>query len=455
MSWRSRLWWAAALVTSAAGAGYVLSRSARGFGMFSAFAFCPGREVSFEARYLLWSVAEWVPLLWYGGAPAVALAFLAHWSSSRRGRPRIGRVTSRGLAASVLVLYGMGPLAFAVDMAVDRECFEVWGGIGGVMFFLDTDIAPTLAALCVLAAVRIPKYRVRRVLRTRWFRRGAVSVAALGLLSFLPISDLGSGPITPRSRCEGDHGDGTKVLTGERAFLCSARDGGRFDGVADYAVLAYGRARCEAYPHPGVDAWTIAPICPAAAADVQRELDAEEAGYQAEETENQKVCDSSRHRPLIKPLRVARERTWTDYGVLESFEAAADDDSDPFEDDLLNLAQDNDLVASLPGHLMILSHSDYDICVIAETYRSRPPVEVKDWDHVVEVGYESPAGRIELMDPMAGEGDLPNLAFHGKGHYRVRVHYREPEWEEFTPQHILIMVYPGRSDRVVEYRRRS
>ena len=177
---------------------------------------------------------------------------------------------------------------------------------------------------------------------------------------------------------------------------------------------------------------------------------------EVEEAASQKVCDGARHRPLIKPLRVAHERTWTDYGVLESFEVAEDgDDGASFEDNLLNRTQDNGLVASLPGHLMILSHSDYDICAIAETYRRRPPVEVKGWDHVVEVGYESPAGKIELMDPMAGEGDLPNLAFRGKGHYRVRVHYRKPEWEAFTPQHILMMVYPGRSDRVVEYRRKS
>ena len=52
---------------------------------------------------------------------------------------------------------------------------------------------------------------------------------------------------------------------------------------------------------------------------------------------------------------------------------------------------------------MILSDFDYEICVIAETYRRRPPVEVKGWNHVVEVGYESPAGKIELMDPMSGE----------------------------------------------------
>ena len=98
--------------------------------------------------------------------------------------------------------------------------------------------------------------------------------------------------------------------------------------MADYAVLAYGRARCDAYPHPGVDASMIAPICPAVVADVQRELEAKEADSQARKAASQKVCDGSRHRPLTKPLRVAYERTWTSYGVLESAESAEDGGDD-------------------------------------------------------------------------------------------------------------------------------
>ncbi|MEU8279078.1 hypothetical protein ACFYOK_37675 [Microbispora bryophytorum] len=52
---------------------------------------------------------------------------------------------------------------------------------------------------------------------------------------------------------------------------------------------------------------------------------------------------------------------------------------------------------------------------------------------------------------MVGESDLPDLAFGRKGRYRVRVHYREPEWEAGTPQHLLIMVYPGSGRGTVEY----
>ena len=130
--------------------------------MFTFYAFCSRREVYFEVMDLLSSVAGWVPLLWYGGAPAVALAFLAHWSFSRRGRPRIGWVASRVLAASVLVLYGLGPLASVVDMANARRCFELWSGLDGVVIFLGMDIAPTLALGCACwppcesPSIRIP-----------------------------------------------------------------------------------------------------------------------------------------------------------------------------------------------------------------------------------------------------------------------------------------------------------
>ncbi len=432
---------------------YNFTLTARGFAFFGFYMFCPGKDAYFESAWLLGLVTDWMPLVWYGGVPAVVVAFLAHWILTRLGRPLIGRVCSRVLAASLLVLYGIGPLGFIVDMAIDRGCLETWGGPDGVVFFLGPVVAPFVAALCVLAAVRTPKHRVRRflirVLRSRGFRRGLAAAAALGVLAILPAGDLMAGVITPASRCPSEGGSPIWDRAGSRAFLCGVRSTGGFADISDRDLLAYGRAMCEAYPRRDISPHEIAPICPRAAVDVKARYEAEEAEYEAQEAANQKVCDTSRHRPLVRPVRVARERTWTDYGVLESFES-----EDAIDDPLLSVAQRNGLVASLPGHLMILSHSDFDICLTAETYRKRPPVEVKGWDHVVEVGYESPTGQIELMDPMAGESDLPNLAFRGKGHYRVRVHYRLPDSKGWTPQHLLVMVYPGKGDQVVEHRRR-
>ncbi|MEN3539503.1 hypothetical protein AAH991_30635 [Microbispora sp. ZYX-F-249] len=285
-------------------------------------------------------------------------------------------------------------------------------------------------------------------------RRAGPPLAVLALLATLPAADLAYGRITTADQCAPRYGDAARVPTGERAFICGVRRSGRFAAVSDRDLLAYGRAMCAIYPGPHADEGLIAPICPPAAARIQAAIDAEEAEYRAQEAANQKACDRSRHRPLIRPVRVARERTWTDYGVLESFEYDESVPSDPFDDGLLDTAQDDGLVAAVPGHVMILSHSDYDICVTTEIYRTRPPVEVKGWHRVVEIGYRSPTGHIEFKDPMGGDA-LPNLAFRGKGHYRIRVHYRKPDGEAGTPQHLLIMVFPGRSDRVVEHHRSS
>lgn len=252
----------------------------------------------------------------------------------------------------MLVVYGTAPLAFAVDMGIDRNCLGMWSATGDPMFFLYTDIAPTLAALCVLAAVRTPRHRFRRLAASRTTGRGSPWGSTPS--SALPVP-AGSSPAFRTTTCS---------RTG-------ARDAVRIGA-----------------------AW--------------------------------RTPTSSRPSAPAQP---------------------------PGEDGLLREAQKNGLVAAGPGHLIVLSHSDFDICFTVETYRRRPPLELKGWDKVVEVGYESTTGQVRLMDPMAGQDDLPNLAFRGKGRYRIRVHYRRPDYDAWTPQHILLMVYPGRARPPVEYRR--
>ncbi|MBE3014470.1 hypothetical protein IL992_35650 [Microbispora sp. NEAU-D428] len=124
---------------------------------------------------------------------------------------------------------------------------------------------------------------------------------------------------------------------------------------------------------------------------MQARLDAEDAAFRAEEARNQRVCDASRHRPRITPVRVARDRTWTDYGVLEAYEYDESTAQPPGEDDLLREAQKNGLVAAGPGHLIILSHSDFDICLTVETYRRRPP----------QPGHGPAVGRTPQKPPVA------------------------------------------------------
>ncbi|MFI6299257.1 hypothetical protein ACIBEJ_47235 [Nonomuraea sp. NPDC050790] len=139
-----------------------------------------------------------------------------------------------------------------------------------------------------------------------------------------------------------------------------------------------------------------------------------------------------------------KEPQMTDHGVLEAYEPTATG-ADTGGDDLLDRAQKDGLVASLPGRLMVLSQPDFGLCVTVETYRRRPPVETEGWDRVIEVGYESPTGEIVLRDDMFGT-ELPDLALDGRaGYYRIRVHYDLfKTGGELKGQRMLIMAYPGK-----------
>ncbi|MEU9832055.1 hypothetical protein AB0D67_11005 [Streptosporangium sp. NPDC048047] len=202
---------------------------------------------------------------------------------------------------------------------------------------------------------------------------------------------------------------------------------------------------------------TIQKICPSAAAVVRAAADAQEREMREWEAEYRRMCDAMpRHHPRIRPETASarREPVWTDYGVLEAY--GDSEDADPAGDGLYETLEKNGLVAALPGHLMIDVYSDEVTCLTIETYARRPPVEIRGWDRVIEVGYRSPTGEIRLMDSMGGD-ELPDLALRGrKGHYRIRAHYARLPWKgrERGRQRLLIMAYPGRGDQVVVHRDR-
>lgn len=83
----------------------------------------------------------------------------------------------------------------------------------------------------------------------------------------------------------------------------------------------------------------------------QREQQSREADEW--EAQEQRKCDEApRHRPRLRPVKVFRERTWTDYGVLEGYgDVTVPNDVDPAEYsfDLLKAAQQDGLVAVAQG----------------------------------------------------------------------------------------------------------
>lgn len=124
----------------------------------------------------------------------------------------------------------------------------------------------------------------------------------------------------------------------------------------------------------------------------------------------------------------------------------------------LDRATANKVVGATPGDLTILTaDTDKHVCVAVEAYDKRPPVEVEGWEKVVEVGYQSTTGDMVFTDDEGEvEEGLPNLAIHGAGRYRVRVHMRGAKAalakDGDARQAFLIIVYPGASRRTQLFR---
>jgi hypothetical protein len=308
-------------------------------------------------------------------------------------------------------------------------------------------------------------------------RSALAATVAIAVLALVPVSDHAPGPVTAARVCERaeEHrrwDTSVPPMTGERTFVCEVRTSGKpsfAQGMPDGPLIVYGHRLCGVYTRAdprelaglresdGLDPADLAPllagICPRAAATLKAAAEAEQRELLAWEAAQQRKCAKApRHRPLIKPVKatVVKSPIWPEL-PLEAYEEGAEDD--PFADDLLERAQENDLVASAPGHLIVFASTSLRSCVTVETYARRPPMETKGWAHVVEVGYHSPDGSIVLSDGL-GSTPLPDLAAHGKGHYRIRVHLSQIPWkgEEEGAWRLLIMSYPGRGDHVVEHR---
>ncbi|WP_146607636.1 hypothetical protein [Spongiactinospora gelatinilytica] len=83
-----------------------------------------------------------------------------------------------------------------------------------------------------------------------------------------------------------------------------------------------------------------------------------------------------------------------------------------------------------------------------------PPLRLKGWGKVVEIGVKSASGTLLLPnDPETGESDLghdvPNLAVRGHEGYRLRIHAREAD----TPvEGHLVISFPGNSAKAKVYK---
>ncbi len=256
---------------------------------------CSGVEFDSSA----WAMLRWRTPARYAAVAVLLPACVVHVAAVRLSREQAGRRFARVAAAGVLLVRGSGALPLGVDVGADAACRSrldvFWRGIAD---FLAGDLALALAAVCALLAVRVPGHRMRRFVRRPGFRRAVSGLGAGALLCFLPVTDVAAGPGTGGDACR------EAPRRGERAFLCNARTA--FPTMPDHLLLAYGRRQCAAYPDIAVHVSLILPICPAAARDSDREIAAQEAESERQEAASRATCDRSRHRPMLKPVGVAR-----------------------------------------------------------------------------------------------------------------------------------------------------
>lgn len=251
MSPRSWLWW---------GVAVVLTHAHMVFAGPSGDIGCAGIGLYQVVAAELWSIADWVPLVWYSGIPAVGLVVVTCWL----WEPWIARQIVRWLAALLLLFFGLEQFGFLVDLFLSPGCLDMWGWSA----FTRLDLLPPLAALCMIAAVRAPGWRLlnaRRVTR----------LAVVMVLALVPAADLGSGRVT--TGCEG------AGVTGERAL-----------------------------------------VCPRAAADLRRAEEEQEREFERWEADSRRACDRGRHRPKIKPVVAGRQWMLSEAG-LAVFEDSEED----------------------------------------------------------------------------------------------------------------------------------
>ncbi|MEU7746055.1 hypothetical protein [Nonomuraea sp. NPDC049158] len=426
---------------------------------------CPGFDLYLSADYLL-SPLRLVP------QPAVVAVGFGVWALLvRKGYRRWGRAVGW---ATVIPLAVFGALAFVLaglDAVAGEGCARTWGQMyePGMSAWQLYDV---VTAVLIIVAVRVR--RVRRPYRSPDVRVAA-ALAVVLLLVTVPRMDAPIGKVTAAgsSACEPWRTARyvpVRPSAGQReiAFVCLVRqDGelpGQFAGVPDDRVVAIGRRLCEAVLRDGAPnrraeegplgtylrnyetVEALGYLCP----EVEQRQDQQDRQQQDANAAfiakaRARCAEVPGHRPLIRASRTDRATLWVDAGSLSAYE---DDPGDDFP--ALDNAFTNGLVGTAPGQLSILTADEaMHVCVTGEAYRRRPPVELKDWEKVVEVGHRSGNGDLTLTGD-DGVG-LKNLAVNGPGRYRVRVHMRGAKAalarEEDARQEFLIMVYPGKSER--------
>ncbi|MFB4297454.1 hypothetical protein [Actinomadura sp. NTSP31] len=255
----------------------------------------------------------------------------------------------------------------------------------------------------------------------------------------------------------------------EIAFLCSVRGyllgyGGGFprgDRLTDGEQIEIGRRACRGEPLTrGMLRGTVPPaiqqmayLCPATAderrAAQKRSMAALDTQYKQNKAKALATC---RHgipagfHPVRQATRVIDGGESSSYLIGdegssgESFEAAVNDG----------------LVASGDREATVVTGTESWLCVTVRAYKKAPPLALKGWERVTEVGFDSPNGRA-LLSAMDGPLPFPAVTVAGPGHYRLRVYVRgrqapETLMDEPPNERHLLVVFPGKGTKPKTYK---
>ncbi len=279
----------------------------------------------------------------------------------------------------------------------------------------------------------------------------------------------------------------TRPRDRRRSFLCLARDDGR-TGVAmfpgnlpEQRVLAHGEELCAAsgaeerqalLRRAGGSATTdelgdaLEFLCPGVIAGQRADQAREQAREQAGQERELAAWKAERNAGCADPwpeLRAGRQGTAA-YLLFEGGGYYISDGRDSVEGPAGDIfaAIDDGFIDAAGSSAAITTYGENEaMCLTVKAFGTAPPLRLKGWDKVVEVGLLSRSGRLVVPPcPEGGDsgaiGPLPNLAVDGPGHYRMRVYARAFEWDEDDPEapveeHLLV-VYPGRSTKKVIHR---
>jgi hypothetical protein len=428
---------------------------------FMGFAECRGWRLRMELGPLQWLTG--MPFLVVG--PAFAL-----WARTRSRVPGWTAVTLLAVAGLTK------PLLAAYDLAAgDEGCTALWKPLVPRTLGWDS-LALVPAALIYLT--------VRR--RARWITAFALAAALLltvggdhGRREIAAIGpeDCPSGGV-PLPQAQGAAGIEAiarmPVRERERAYLCMVRGHDHpayspakplHEDVDDGELLWRGRRVCtrmdsQGRPTPAaLDEWrslggrarfeaVLAYLCPdvalrqaRTAAETRRRLERE---YQKEQAKDEASCRRSFRRD---PRAVRQKTTLVTTGEGGGYYIG----DGPAPSDPFGRAIKDGLIASSGSAAAVMTGVENDdFCVTVRAYRKAPPLALKGWDRVQEVGIDSPRGTAKLYLPADTPPNLPPLTAAGPGPYRVRLHVRNRD-TAYRPdgplETHLIQVFPGKSKK--------